>query len=104
MSRFASTRLTPRRLAALNAALLCGLVLLCLAPNPGNAAPQPERARGSYTMVSGRIQGSNTHGLYLLDGANQELVALRWDIGRNGLVPIGYRSLTADTKASKGAR
>jgi len=97
-------KLTPRRLAALNATLLGGVVLVCLAPPAGHAAPQPDRARGIYTMVSGRIQGSNTHGLYLLDAANQELVALRWDIGRNGLVPIGYRNLVADAKATKGAR
>lgn len=104
MSRFAVHRLTPRRLAAINAALLAAVILLCLAPPSGQAAPQPERARGNYTMVSGRIQGSNTHGLYLLDAANQELVAMRWEIGHNGLVTIGYRSLITDTKASKGAR
>ncbi|MBC7771981.1 MAG: hypothetical protein H7210_05765 [Pyrinomonadaceae bacterium] len=104
MSRLSMNRLSPRRLAAINATLLCALVVLCLAPIPGQAAPQPERARGNYTMVSGRVQGSNTHGLYLLDAANQELVALRWEIGRNGLVTIGYRSLTADAKATKGTR
>jgi len=55
-------------------------------------------------MVSGKVQGSNTHGLYLVDSANQELVAMRWDIGKNDLVLIGHRNLAADAKAIRGVR
>jgi len=78
------------------------LLVVSLLPPTGYAAPQPDRARGNYTMVSGRVQGNNTHALYIVDASNQELVAVRWDIGRNGLVPIGYRSLAADNKSVRG--
>jgi hypothetical protein len=100
-------RLTRPRLVAINVSLLALLVVLTLIPLGGagvGSGEQPDRARGDYTMVSGRIQGSNTHALYLVDAANQELVALRWDIGRNGLIPIGFRSLSADSKAGRGSR
>ena len=99
-------RLTRPRLVAINACLLALLIALTLIPlgGAGERNAQPDRARGDYTMVSGRIQGSNTHALYLIDASNQELVALRWDIGRNGLLPIGFRSLAADSKAGRGPR
>ncbi|MGE3107198.1 MAG: hypothetical protein AB7G11_02865 [Phycisphaerales bacterium] len=97
-------RLSRARLVAVNVMLLSALLVLVLIPATGAAPAQPDRARGDYTMVSGRFQGGNTHALYLIDGANQELVALRWDIARNGLVPIGYRNLAADAKSVRGGR
>ena len=85
-----------RRLVAVNAALLGVLVWVTLvAAQPGVPAG---RGRGEYTMVSGRIQGATTSGIYIVDAANQEVVAMSWDRSLNRLEPIGHRSLVDDGK------
>jgi hypothetical protein len=95
-----------RRLIAANIVLAGVLGVVCIIPVAGASDGQPGvRARGAYTLVSGRIQGNTTHGVYILDSANQEVVALSWDRGQNRFnSPIGYRSLTQDAKAQHGAR
>lgn len=98
---------TPRKpsptLLALNLVLLTAVLSLALSPYVG-AAPQPGRARGSYTMVSGKIQGGSNDVVYLLDAANQELVSLGWDTAKKELFIIGYRSLAADSHTRNGPR
>ena len=80
-------------LVALNIVLLGALALVTIAPS---ASAQRDRARGDYTMVSGRIQGSVESAIYIVDANNLELVAVRWDRSRRNLAPIGYRSLAQD--------
>jgi hypothetical protein len=94
-----------RRLVGLNLALLgtLGAATLMSAGSPrADAQPglagQPARGRGEYTMVSGKIQGSTTAGVYIVDAANQEVVALGWDRANNRFEPIGHRSLADDAK------
>jgi hypothetical protein len=92
-----------RRLIGLNLALLGALGVVTLVGVSSHAGAQPAttppaRSRGEYTMVSGRIQGSTTAGVYIIDAANQEIVALGWDRATNRFEPIGHRSLTDDSK------
>lgn len=87
--------LAHRRLIMLNVGLLVALAALTL-PNMARGWQQPDRPRGDYTMVSGRVQGSTTHGVYIIDGTNQEVVALNWDRNTNRFTGIGYRNLVND--------
>jgi len=91
------------RLIALNACLLIALGALTLASFAGASQP-PDRPRGDYTFVSGRVQGATTHGVFILDATNQELVALAWDRGANRFTGVGYRSLAADGRAQNIGR
>lgn len=91
-----------RRVVAVNVVLLAILVSMSLGPGAGaqpGAPAGPARARGDYTMLSGKTNTGNTSAVYVLDGANQELIALRWDNSRQRLISVGYRNLDADAKA-----
>lgn len=87
-------------LLSVNALLVAGLAWVAL--EPGALAQSSSRARGSYTLVGGEIPGATSHGIYVLDATNGEMIALRWDQSRNTLVGIGYRDLGADTEAEPG--
>jgi hypothetical protein len=94
-----------RPLIALNLVLLGLVVAFGLARHAGaEDAAQPTRARGVYTMVSGSIQGGSNDVVYVMDTANQEMIALGWDNAKGVLGVIGYRSLVADTQNSRGNR
>lgn len=91
----------PARLIAANAVLLLALAVLTIAGVQSPAGAQPgagaaQRGRGDYTMVSGRYQGGTANMVYVLDSANQELLALEWNRNRNEFVPLGLRSLVDD--------
>ncbi|MBX3359179.1 MAG: hypothetical protein KF745_12220 [Phycisphaeraceae bacterium] len=96
---------TARRLIAANVLLLAGLVAVTLA-GASQPSPQPGagRARGEYTLVSGRMLGMSVHAVYILDASNQEMVALAWDRTTKRLGGIGYRDLAQDAKTSAGGR
>lgn len=89
-----------QRLLALNGGLLVVLGIVTLAnTRAADAQPTtPNRARGEYTMVSGRMQGSTAAVLYLIDATNQEIVAASWDRNNNKLEPVGLRSLSDDSR------
>lgn len=90
-----------KRLLALNGGLLVVLGVVTLANvRAADAQPTttPNRARGEYTMVSGRMQGSTAAVLYLIDATNQEIVAASWDRNNNKLEPVGLRSLSDDSR------
>ncbi len=98
---------TPRlsgRLIGLNVALLLALGAVTLATRAGaqndggGGGPGGGRGRGEYTLVSGRVQGATTHTIYVLDAANQELVALGWNRNTNQAEVVGFRSLADDAK------
>lgn len=87
-----------RRLIALNGGLLLALGIVTLAGTSWAQTGQPGRARGEYTMISGRIQGSTSSVLYIIDASNQEVLAAMWDRNNNKLEPVGMRSLTDDAR------
>ncbi|MFM9957475.1 MAG: hypothetical protein ACKVZJ_05335 [Phycisphaerales bacterium] len=94
-------RSTLSALIALNATLLCVLGAVVLTPpavGQGGAAGA-DRARGSYTMVGGRIIGAPEAAIYIVDGVNQELIAARWDRTRKALKGLGYQSLGSRASA-----
>lgn len=75
------------------------------ASTPPNKAPVKAldaRARGDYTMVSGRIGAGGNHVVYVVDSSNQEMIALRWDTTKLVFIGIGYRNLAADGKGARG--
>ncbi len=96
-----------QRLIGLNIALLLMLGVVTILTSvdagaqPGAAAPAP-RPRGEYTVVSGRYQGGTTNAIYVLDAANQELIALSWDRSRNEIEVIGHRKLSDDAQLKPG--
>ncbi len=96
-----------RRLIGLNIALLGVLgVVTLVGVMSSRAGAQPgtggaggaARGRGEYTMVAGKIQGATTAAIYVVDAANQEVVALGWDRATSRLEPIGHRSLLDDAR------
>ena len=60
---------------------------------PGGPDPRP---RGDYLLLGGEISGGSANAIWVVDGANQEMIALRWNQGRSGLQGLGYRDLRAD--------
>lgn len=93
-----------RGLVVLNGALLAVLAAVTLSsPSHGQAGPAGgQRARGEYTMVAGRIMGGSTHVAYVVDTANQEMIAVRWNEGQKSLDGIGYRNIAQDAQAQPG--
>ncbi len=89
-----------RGLIALNAGLV--LVLAAVSLSPEARAQRGARARGEYTMVSGRVVGGSNNAVYVVDSANQEMIALIWNNTRKGLEGIGYRDFNADSGAAPG--
>lgn len=91
-----------RTLAVLNGALILALGLVLLS-SPATAQPGgPARARGEYTMVAGKTVSGSNSAVFVLDAANREMVAVRWDQTKKSLLGIGYRNLDADSKAQPG--
>lgn len=69
---------------------------------PASVRPLETRARGDYTMVSGRIGAGGTNVVYVVDSANQEVMALRWDNNKQIMLGVGYRSLANDGRGARG--
>jgi hypothetical protein len=85
-----------RGLILLNAALLGVLGLVMMAPEA--QGQNRGRAKGQYAMVAGRAQGVTESVIYVVDAANEQLVATRWDRGRKVLNTVGTRDLAADAQ------
>lgn len=79
------------------AANLVALGLLALVELSPAATAQMGRPRSTYTAASGRVKGTETHAVYIVDEATQELIAVQWDPRTKQLQGLGYRSLAADT-------
>ena len=97
---FSGPRGGRRGLIVINAALLATLAAVTFAPlataQPGAGPGVGGRARGQYTLVSGRTMSGGADAVYVVDSSNQELVALRWDTGKQSLLGLGYRNLAGD--------
>lgn len=94
-----------RRLLWVNAAVFGVLAVLVAFPagaqNTQGGLPG-QRARGEYTMISGKTSVGGNAAVYILDSVNQEMIALRWDTGKRSFTGLGYRNLDADSKAQPG--
>jgi hypothetical protein len=83
----------------LNLVLLGALGAITFLPEAVSANAQPARARGEYTLIAGRPNGQTTDAIFVLDAANQEMIALKFDSARK-LAVMGNRNLEADAKQS----
>lgn len=94
------------RLIGVNIALLAALLATSVLAQPRSTPGVlgADRARGNYTVVSGRVQGSPGHVLYIFDAANQELVAVRWDRNAQKFETIGFRDVAGDARQQQGGR
>lgn len=79
-------------LIGLNAILLLMLAFVVMSPTAGGQAT-PARARGTYTMVAGKMLGTPEAAVYIIDATNQELIAAKWDRGRKALRFLGYSQI-----------
>ena len=68
-----------RSLLAVNVVLLSALFIFQL-ESPARGGAVDPRPRGSYLMVTSTMEAGNSEVLYLIDDANREMVALRWDL------------------------
>jgi len=51
------------------------------------------------------VQGVTESAIYVIDAANQELLALRWNRSNKALSAIGFRDLASDARrANSGGR
>lgn len=99
-----------RSLVVTNAILATVLVLVVLgatqsqhaSAQPASVAAAGDRARGDYTMVSGRFREGSSNAIYIVDSSNQEVVAVRWDSSKQQMTGIGYRSIANDSRAARG--
>jgi len=95
------------RLIGLNFALLMVLAALTILTS-SQVVAQPAgtigtgRGRGEYTIISGKYQGGISNAVYVLDAANQELLALSWNRNRDEFEIIGHRRLTDDARFNQG--
>jgi hypothetical protein len=91
-----------RGLIVLNAVLLTVLGALTWSPLASGQNQGAGRARGDYTMVAGKTIAGGPAAVYIVDSANQEVVALRWDQSKQEMVGLGYRNLQTDARAVPG--
>ncbi len=91
-----------KRLLAVNAGVLALLAIFFALPAGAQNGQPGQRARGEYTMISGKINVGSTSAVYILDSVNQEMIALRWETGRRSFTGIGYRSLDLDARLQPG--
>lgn len=87
----------------LNGMLIAALLVMTAAPGvlAESLSTQPSRVRGDYTMVAGKTTAGSIHAIYVVDAANQEIIALRWD-PRQKLIPVSYRSIEVDSRQQPG--
>lgn len=76
--------------------VLAGVLLAGIVGFAGAQAVNDRRVGGRYTCVGGKTLGGYTNVIYVLDSANREMVALRWNDGLKQLEGIGYRDLVTD--------
>jgi hypothetical protein len=88
-----------RGLLVLNVLLLALLAGVTFAPT----ADAQNRARGDFSMVAGGVRGAQSAAVYIVDGVNQELMAINYNQNTKRLEGIGYRNLAYDA-ASRTAR
>lgn len=91
------TRTQFASLITLNAGLLGALAFV----THSIPAEAQVRQRGSYTLISSGVTGSPLSVVYVIDEANNELVALAWDDTSKKMNYVGYRNIAADALSAK---
>jgi hypothetical protein len=86
----------PNRTRILLAANAIALAALAVVELSGPAQAQVSRPRSTYTAASGRVNGSETHAVYIVDETTQEVIAVQWDPQSKQLRGLGYRNLSVD--------
>jgi len=89
-----------RGLLVLNVLLLALLAGVTFAPT----AEAQNRARGDFTMVAGGVRGAQSAAVYIVDGVNQEMMAVNYNHNTKRLEGIGYRNLAYDAASRMGRR
>jgi len=82
-------------LVAINA-LLAGVALAGVLVGRAGAQPGTARLPGRYTVIPGKVSGISGSVLYVIDSANQEMIALRYQRAQSRLEPFAFRSIAAD--------
>ncbi len=85
-------------LILLNAMLIAALALVAFGPSTADAQ-NASRPRGQYTMLSSQMLGGKEHGVFVIDSTSMQMLALRFDLGRREMIPVGHRDLAADAAA-----
>ncbi len=93
----------PKGLLLLNAGLVGALGALLWMGEAG-AQGAATRAEGRYVLLSGEASGLSTPVVYVLDTANQEVIALRWDERTDRAEILGFRDLRADAANQNPSR
>ena len=93
-----SSRVNRTRAAWIALGVVAGCVVVAAPP----AADAQRGARPEYTMVAGRVQGSEEEVLYIVDGANLEVAAFRWNQGDDALRAVGHRDVRDDANRGVG--
>lgn len=83
-------------LVAVNVLLLGVLAYGSLAPSANAQQAGQARAGGRYGMVSGVVQNVYPGVVYIVDEANQEVVAVMWNETIRQFAGVGYRDLKSD--------
>ncbi len=89
-----------RGLLAINGALL----IILAAVTFGSTVNGQARGRGEYTMVAGGVPSTDAAALYIVDVANQEMIAMVFNPNAKSLEGVGYRNLTIDAAAIQRGR
>ena len=88
-------------LIALNLALLVVLALVSFAPS---VQARGSGAAGDYMLVGGRITGSTSNAIYLLDQRSGALMCFLYDRSSKKLKPLSVRSVANDGKRFSPSR
>lgn len=89
-------------LIAINAVLL---IVLALVTFGSSVKAQPAgRGRGEYTMVAGGGSGTDAAIIWIVDVANQEMIAMTFNHNTKVLDGVGYRNLAADADSVNRGR
>ncbi len=91
-----------KALITLNVALV--VVLAAIALSPGAGAQAGDRPRGSYTLTTGDMQGSEADAIFIVDSSSQDVVTLRFDQSSRSLRGIGYANFSDAERESGDGR
>lgn len=91
-------------LIAINLVLLALLALVTFAPSTNANTDGLENAAGDFIMVGGRVTGSTSNVVYVLDQRTGILVALRYELGAKKMKRISIRNINQDAAKSGPGR
>ena len=79
-------------LIALNALLLVAFAAVSFVPESIAQTPRS----GHYIAIPAKVNGVTSGVVYIVDTAQQELVAVTWDHNNNRISTLGYRNIKTD--------